>query len=131
MALIWAVKVGRFSGCNLLDKDVPFARDQGLPHEGLQTFAGQCAKSIPLLPVRCDQLSPTRRMLSRAADRPSLESGNPARCVKKSILFTAKMIIGAKFIVLLRCPPKLPLASCIFYRNKVVDRSETLCSRAE
>jgi hypothetical protein len=49
-------------------------------------------------------------MLSRDADRPGLASGNPARYVKKSNLFTAKMIIGARFIVRLRCQVKLPLA---------------------
>jgi len=41
--------------------------------------------------------------------------------VEKSYLFTAKLILGPRFIV---------LAMCSFYKNTVADRSEMLCSRA-
>src|SRR5216683_4983161 len=65
---------------------------------GLQTVAGQCAKSILLLPVLCDQPSPTQEMLSKLVDPPNLALGNQANCVGKSNRFATKMLIGSRLI---------------------------------
>jgi hypothetical protein len=62
----------------------------------LQTFAGQCAKSILLLPGLCDEPSPTQALLSKLVDPPNLASENLPNCVEKSNLITGKMLNGSR-----------------------------------